>query len=250
MSGQQGGESPSGTFIKEYTDPPIIDQYGNHWAISQSKQVMIDGEIDRSTSGVADLMYINRMFYQWVPAKRLWWRKPSPMAPWLPPGGTTDSPIGPIPDPRLDTIISAIGSLATADAAAFGGMAARVDSVQAAVDALPPPPPPDARIAALIGAVTRGFTMVHTGLAAIGEATTATQEMLVLAEATAAVRFDAIDAAQAMAATKQDMLAAQANRIIVMLLDLFPNSPKGQITAHMDRGSSEGTQSVPPTGGP
>lgn len=224
MSGQQG-ESPSGTIIREYTDLPIIDQRMNRWSLTQARQVMVDGEVDRGTAAVTELMYINRVFWQWVKDKRLWWYKTGPLAPWLPVGGTTDAPIGPIPDPRLDTIISAIGSLATADAAAFGGMAARIDAVQLAIDSLPPPPPPDPRIATLIGFTTRGFAMVHSNMASLRDATDEIRAHLNAVELAANARFDAIAAAQVIAAVKQDELAAQVERIVVMLLDLFSKPP-------------------------
>jgi hypothetical protein len=229
MSGQQGGESPSGTIIRDYTDIPITDQYGNQWSISRSKQVMIDGVSDRTTSGVTELAYINRTFWQWVADKRLWWSKTSPLAPWLPPQGTTDAPFGPIPDPRLDQIITAIGSLAQADGAAFGLLAARVETLQSTVDNLPPPAPPDPRIAALFAAVLRGFERTNAHLSIVSDATVRTQETLETWEAAANARFDALDAAQVAIAAKQDALAGQIDRVITLLLDLFPDKPTVRI---------------------
>lgn len=222
MSGQQGGESMSGTTIRDFTDPPIIDQYGNQWSISRSAQVKIDGEIDRTTSGVTELAYINRLIWQWVASKRLWWSKSSPIAPWIPIAGTTDAPFGPTPDPRLDQILVAVASLAQADAAAFGNSAALIATVQATVEALPPPSPPDPRLAALIGTVIRGF-QAERGLLTDMTAAAETERALLAAWwDTLLTRLDTMDAANAATAASLDALTGQVNRIVVMLLDLFP----------------------------
>lgn len=228
MSGRVG-ESPSGTIIRDHTDPAIVDQFGNTWKITQSAQISVDGAVDRTTSGVTELAYINRVFWQWVSAKRLWWGKDSPLAPWLPPEGTPDSPIGPIPDPRIDQIITAIGSLAASNAAAFGSAADRQIALLAAIAAIPPPPPPDPRIAAIFGAVSRGFTNVHAMLGDI-EAAAATASDAQADRWTALLeRLTAIDAANLASTTAMTALRGQVDRIVTLLLDLFPNQPKFKI---------------------
>jgi len=229
MSGQQGGESPSGTTIRDYTDLPIIDQFGNSWALSRSAQVMVDGQIDRTTNGVTELAYINRQIWQWVASKRLWWSKSSPLAPWLPPAGTTDAPFGPTPDPRLDQILTAVSSLAAADAAAFGGVAGQIEAIQGAIDAIPPPPDPDPRIAALIGAVQRGFAHVNAGLANLSDKMDAENALLADWWTTLLSRLDTMDAAHQANAEAITALSGQADRIIKLLLDLFPDQPKKRI---------------------
>jgi hypothetical protein len=246
MSGQQGGESPSGTMITDYTNPPIMDQYGNSWALSRSQQVMIDGVVDRTTYGVTLLMYINRTMWQWVEGKRLWWGKTSPLAPWSPPTGTPNAPIGPAPDPRIDQILTALGSLAQSDGAAFGMAAAQVAQVQATLDALPPPEP-DPRIAALIGAVGRNFAAVRGMLATIEERADAEVSLNADRWAGLTDQLDTIDAALHTNAEAVAAVGDQVDRVIKMMLDLFPGQLKPRIVIG---GPTFTSQPAPTSSGP
>lgn len=238
-------ESVSGTTLRSYTDLPIIDQYGNSWAISQSAQVMVDGVIDRATNGVTELAYINRSVWQWVQATRLWWSKTSPLAPWLPPEGTPNAPFGPIPDPRIDQILVAIASLTSADVAGIGQLTGAIEALGVQIASIPSQIPPDPRIAFLIGAVTRGFQGVHASVMDLSSRVDNVLSAIDQWGQAITSRFDDIDAADQATATALSAIAAQNERVIVMLLDLFPKTPK-RITAHMERASSEGTQAAPP----
>jgi hypothetical protein len=249
MSGQQG-ESPSGTAIRNYTDLPIIDQYGNMWALSQSAQIMIDGVIDRGTANVTELQYINRVFWQWVASKRLWWSKTSPLAAWLPPQGTPNAPIGPAPDPRLDQILAAVASLTTADAASTGTLSGQLAQLHADVLAIPTEIPTDPRIPALIASVSRGFTADRAAIADLSTKMDVENALLGEWWTTLLARLDTIDAANRLSASKQDAIAGQVARLIVMILDLFPGAGTSQIVANTSNATHTRTQPVPTDPGP
>lgn len=215
-------ESMSGTTLHDYTDQPIIDQYGNSWALTRGHQVQVDGIIDRTTGGVTVLAYINRQVWQWVETKRLWWSKASPLAPWLPPEGTPNAPFGPTPDPRLDQIITALAALSASDGAGFGSVSGQLEVIAGAVEQIPTNPTPDPHVAQLVNLVTRGFAAQHAAMVALSTRIEMTNAALAEAAVALSARFDTVDQAQATAAELLAANAAQVHRIIVMLLDLFP----------------------------
>lgn len=95
-------ESRNGATIRSPMDAPLIDQWGNEWKLTVRRQISIDGITDPATQNVQELVYINRRFWQFNGDR--WWAKDNVMSSWQPPGGTTNAPFGPDPDPRIDQL--------------------------------------------------------------------------------------------------------------------------------------------------
>lgn len=122
-------ESPSGTQISSWDQPPIIDQWGNAWSITRQSQIDIDGMRDRTLLDVEIIAYINRRI--WVETgQKLWYSKANLNAPWLPRDGTTTPPFGPSPDPRLDTLIVLLDTFAQTAIGYFAGISNTLGSIE------------------------------------------------------------------------------------------------------------------------
>ncbi len=90
--------SPNNTVVIG-TNGRIVDVVGNTWAINSTGKVVINGVVDITTGNVVELAYVNWLVWQNAPwpvgsTNNMWWSKASPIAPWLPPGGTSTSPLG------------------------------------------------------------------------------------------------------------------------------------------------------------
>ena len=104
-------ESQSGTTLRTWSDPPIIDSFGNAWRITPQSQVSTDGIVDHMTSKVETLSYYPPRIWM-MTTDNLWWSKVRSTESWYPPGGTLDAPFSPnAPDPRLDAMIATLASL-------------------------------------------------------------------------------------------------------------------------------------------
>jgi hypothetical protein len=225
----QATESPSGTVIRTYLDPPIIDQFSNEWRLSRSGQVVVDGVHDRTTSGVQEMHYLNRAVWQYTDA-RLWWYKTSPLATWLPVAGTPNAPFGsPGPDPRIQTLQTSVDVVAAQMAASFGLQQNATNVLQEMVTDLPRRIEPDPRIDALAGSLAVLSALVSSNQQVLLDAVGTAAELALSWHDMVLERLGAIDAAIADNAAKQVDAAAQLERVIVMLLDLFPDKPKPKI---------------------
>jgi hypothetical protein len=68
----------------------IIDAGGNHWTITASGQVAVNGVADATTANVTELAYVNKVVWQ-ENASDLWWSKTSPLVAWS--ASTATSPL-------------------------------------------------------------------------------------------------------------------------------------------------------------
>jgi hypothetical protein len=218
-------ESPSGTAVRDYGEPPIIDQDGVSWTITRNGQVVIDGNVDTRTHGVIEIQYINRRVWMWTDL-RLWWYKTSPTTAWLPPDGTPYAPYGPFPDPRIDELRGAIDKLSAQVLQATGTLAAELDAIQAGVGHVGDQIKPDERIDALTGAmaalaiqVSSAQTEIDVRLDSYGN------DIFDMLRADRAALSAAEETIAALAA-RQGAMAIQLDRIISLLLD---HKPKGRI---------------------
>ncbi len=99
-------ESQSGTTLRTWSDPPIIDSFGNAWRITPQSQVSTDGIVDHMTAKVSTLSYYPPRILL-MTTDNLWWSKVRSTDAWYPPAGTLAAPFSPnAPDPRLDAIIA------------------------------------------------------------------------------------------------------------------------------------------------
>lgn len=101
-------ESPAGTTVSAGTTAAIIDGAGNHWTITPTSQVAVNGVVDTTTSHVTELAFMGGDVWQQNAAK-LWWMKTSPTDTWEPLQGTAVSPLAPpvtpIPPPATDAYV-------------------------------------------------------------------------------------------------------------------------------------------------
>lgn len=243
-------ESISGTFVRSPQDPPIIDQWGNAWTISARGQVVIDGQPDAQTANVTELAYFNRLVWQWVASKQLWWSKAGFAAPWLPPSGTPNAPFGPTPDPRIDALQASVNAFAAQLAQAVAMLGGAIQNVQNDVDELPTEMIPDPRIDALAGAVATLSTQTFVNLAAISTDIDALSDVVQSGQAVARQRLDLVETQLLTAQATQDAAALQLERIIVMLLSLFPPNLQTHITTNLADLKVSGTQPAPLAPGP
>ena len=103
-------ESPSGALIRTPSDPHIIDADGNAYSLTHRGQISVDGQADRQAQNVRELAWINRRIW-YLDNEGLWRSKLHPGDRWMPFEGTRNAPWGPIPDPRIDAIATAISDL-------------------------------------------------------------------------------------------------------------------------------------------
>lgn len=75
------------------SDPPLTDSLGKTWRITQSKQVLINGILDRDAAPVVQLAYVNQSVWRQTKDLR-WTSKRQPDDDWLPRGGSYHSPLG------------------------------------------------------------------------------------------------------------------------------------------------------------
>lgn len=85
-------ESPNLMFISDPSNNPITDALGNAWRITQTKQVSANGVLDNDRATVIQVAYVNQMIWR-QREDLLWQSKKHPGDPWLPGGGTSNSPI-------------------------------------------------------------------------------------------------------------------------------------------------------------
>lgn len=88
-------ESTPGTTVLAGSTAAIIDGAGNHWTITPTHQVAINGAADPTTANVTELAYVNGVVWQENAAK-LWWQATAKDG-WQPPGGTTSPFAAPAP---------------------------------------------------------------------------------------------------------------------------------------------------------
>jgi hypothetical protein len=84
--------SPNNTTVYAGATTSIHDTAGNTWTINSSDQVVVNGAVDATTSGVTELAYVNGAVWQ-ENANKLWWGKTSPDASWSPSAGSSVSPL-------------------------------------------------------------------------------------------------------------------------------------------------------------
>jgi hypothetical protein len=84
--------SANDTMVLAGSTTAIIDVGGNHWTITASSQVAVNGVVDATTANVIELAYVNNEVWQ-ENASNLWWGRTSPSAAWSPSTGTSTSPL-------------------------------------------------------------------------------------------------------------------------------------------------------------
>jgi hypothetical protein len=242
-------ESSSDTFIWSSDDPAIIDQHGNSWTLSPQGQVVIDGITDTSTRGVVVMAYLNRRVWQWND-QRLWWSKTSPLAPWLPPEGQPDAPFGPVSDPRIDTVLSRLGQIASEQARLGGNVAAGLEAIKDAVYQVPQNISPDPRIDTLLSGQIANASSAAAEIAALSLKVDVLTGMIQAWQQDVLTRLDLIET-QVSDQTKLDAVGAQLARVIQMLLDLFPAKPPTvRLGADLTKATHPRSQAAPDASGP
>ena len=247
MSGT-GNESPSNTWVRSPDDPPIIDMYGNSWAISRRGQVVIDGEHDRQTSDVTELVYLNRLVWMWKASEQLWWHKGGFAQPWLPPEGTPTAPFGPTPDPRIDVLIQAVAAIAQQINLLGSMLGGSLQNLQNDVNELPTEIPPDPQIGDLASALSAFINNTTAALTAINLQLNAQAAFAQANQDTLAAWWATLETQMAALQTSADAAAISLNRIIVMMLALFPAGKQTQIATGELK--IVGTQAAPLATGP
>lgn len=252
MSGSRN-ESPTDTWVRGPSDPPIIDQFGNSWTINQAGNVQVDGQPQRlpAAQPVAEIVYLNRLIWAWAPSVRLWWSKGGFGQPWLPREGTPTAPFGTAgPDPRIDQILTAVASLSNQFTAAVSLLGGAIQNVQNDVDEVPREIIPDPRIDAIALTLAGFIADVGQALGALSGRIDALAVAITSGQGGVNTSLGLINGNIQQILTGQTAITASENRIITMLLDLFPAGQQPHITADLSNLMVVGTQPEPLSIGP
>ena len=86
-------ESANHSVHNSAADPPLIDVRGKTWRMTDNKQVLINGIVDRDSAPVVQLAYVNGTVWRQTRDLR-WASKRHADDDWLPHGGSHHSPLG------------------------------------------------------------------------------------------------------------------------------------------------------------
>ncbi len=103
-------ESPNGTVITEPGGRPIIDAFNNVWNLTSDRRVVVDGFLDPFSRGAIKLAYVDKLIWRQT-EDTLWAAKAHPIGPWLPNGGTTESPVDSTISLSIVQVLGAIKAL-------------------------------------------------------------------------------------------------------------------------------------------
>jgi probable HAF family extracellular repeat protein len=92
VSPLMGIAAADNTVIASSHSAAVTDANGDHWTITASGQVAVNGIIDRTTARVVALAYEKNIIWQ-ENADGLWWSKINSAAQWSPPFGSSTSPV-------------------------------------------------------------------------------------------------------------------------------------------------------------
>ena len=103
-------ESPNYSVHNSSSDLPITDVRGKTWRMTDAKQVLINGIVDRDTAPIVQLAYVNGTV--WRQTKDLRWAsKRHADDDWLPRGGSHHSPLGGQSNQQFDEVETGVSEV-------------------------------------------------------------------------------------------------------------------------------------------
>lgn len=103
-------ESPNHSVYNGPPDAPITDARGKIWRMTDGRQVLINGIVDRDTAPVVRLAYVNGTVWRQTKDLR-WTSKRQADDDWLPHGGTQHSPLAGQSNQEFDEVESGVSEV-------------------------------------------------------------------------------------------------------------------------------------------